>query len=64
MDKVWVGLDRHYSMKRQPKKYEAKIPKLEGIQIILNINELEQGSYELILLNRGLAIKKIRFDKK
>ncbi|MCE7057802.1 hypothetical protein LZF95_24175 [Algoriphagus sp. AGSA1] len=51
-------------MKRQPKKYEAKIPKLEGIQIILNINELEQGSYELILLNRGLAIKKIRFDKK
>ncbi|WP_157963215.1 hypothetical protein [Algoriphagus litoralis] len=50
-------------MKKKPGKYEGNLPLLKSRQILLNINELEKGQYELILIQNGIPLKRIIFKK-
>lgn len=50
-------------MEKKPGMYEGKLPLLESRQILLNINELEKGQYELILIQNGIPLKRIYFKK-
>ncbi|SEF57913.1 hypothetical protein [Algoriphagus boritolerans] len=50
-------------MEKKPGKYEGKLPPLESRQILLNVNELEKGQYELILLQNGIPFKRVYFKK-
>lgn len=50
-------------MEKKPGKYEGKLPPLESRKILLNVNELENGQYELILIHNGLPLKRVFFKK-
>lgn len=50
-------------MEKNPMNYEGNLPPLTTRQILLNVNNLENGTYELVLLQNGIAIKRIIFKK-
>jgi len=58
-----LSLNRQFGMEKKPAKHEGKLPPLESRQILLNINELEKGQYELILIQNGIPLKRIYFKK-
>lgn len=58
-----LGLNRSSGMEKKPRTYEGKISPLESRKILLDINELENGHYELVLIHKGLPLKRVFFKK-
>jgi hypothetical protein len=51
-------------MPKKPTKYEAKIEELPSTKIYVNVNNLENGDYELNIIHKNKLIKKTTFKKK
>ena len=45
-------------------KYESKIQALPSQKIIINVNQMDKGDYELNIVHQNKLIKKTTFKKK
>ncbi|RAR50930.1 hypothetical protein [Flavobacterium lacus] len=50
--------------KKETAKYEAKIDQFFDKKIIINVNHLDNGNYELNIINKNKLIVKTTFKKK
>jgi hypothetical protein len=50
--------------KKETVKYEAKIDQFFDKKIIINVNHLDNGNYELNIINKNKLIVKTTFKKK
>ncbi|WP_396149918.1 hypothetical protein [Flavobacterium sp.] len=50
--------------KKEAVKYDATIDQFFDKKIIINVNHLENGNYELNIINKNKLIIKTRFKKK
>lgn len=44
--------------------YEGKLQKMPSQKILININHLEKGEYELNIIHKNKVLKKTNFKKK
>ncbi len=51
-------------MPKKATKYEATIDKLPSKKVYINVNHLEEGDYELNIINKNKLISKTTFKKK
>ena len=51
-------------MPKKATKYEATIDKLPSKKVYINVNHLEEGEYELNIINKKKLISQITFQKK
>lgn len=45
-------------------EYEGKLEKMPSQKILININHLEKGEYELNIIHKNKILKKTNFKKK
>jgi len=50
-------------MKRKHKILKGQLPEMPDKEIYLNVNALEDGAYELNIVNKNKIIKKTTFKK-
>lgn len=50
-------------MSKKKKPLSGKLPKMPDQEIFLNVNALEEGNYELNIVNKNKIIKKTTFKK-
>jgi hypothetical protein len=49
--------------KKKTKKLFGEIPAMPDTEIFLNVTKLENGQYELRIMDKNKLIKKISFEK-
>ncbi len=50
-------------MNKKPKQLKGKLPPMPDHEIYLNVNALDDGEYELKIMNKNKVIKKTKFKK-
>ncbi|MFT5892570.1 MAG: hypothetical protein ACI9Y7_002682 [Dokdonia sp.] len=50
-------------MNKKSKKLKGKLPPMPNYEIYLNVNALQEGEYELKIIDQNKTIKKITFIK-
>ena len=59
------GLQTEKKMSEKKKyNYEGKLEKIPSQKILININHLEKGEYELNIIHKNKVLKKTNFKKK
>jgi hypothetical protein len=51
-------------MKKEPEKFMGTLPKMTDSHIYLNVSRLDQGNYELNIMDKNKLIKKATFRKR